>query len=161
MYHNKCCSAFKAVISIIHVDSIVMKHAHIDRMQLNNAQFLTQHFMKWKKEFDKECCMFSWLDCDVEGKSVTKLKCLVCTKFETRIVRWRNFSNKWIVGADSIPTSSIKDYAITDQHNHAMTLLTKEQPQSHLQGPSSYAPIVKALQQIPDDRFAKLQRNLT
>jgi hypothetical protein len=59
-------------------------------------------------------------------------------KFETRIVGWRNFSNKWIVGADSIQTSSIKDHAITDQHNHAMTLLKKEQAQSHGEGPSSY-----------------------
>ena len=56
--------------------------------------------------------LFSWLDCDVEGKSVTKLKCLVCTKFETRIVGWRNFSTKWIVGANSIRISSIKDHGI-------------------------------------------------
>lgn len=39
-----------------------------------------------------------------------------------------------------------------------MTLLKKDQAQSHGEGPSSYAPIAKALQQIPDDGLAKLQK---
>ena len=48
-------------------------------------------------------------------KIVAKLKFKVCVKFES------NYSNKWIVGADSVRTSNIKEHARTDQHAHVRT----------------------------------------
>ena len=39
----------------------------------------------------------------------------------------RNFSDRWIGGADSVRTSDVKDHAQSDQHTHAMLLLKKEQ----------------------------------
>ena len=36
-------------------------------------------YVKWRREFDKECQTISWLDCDVTGKEgkriVDRLKC--------------------------------------------------------------------------------------
>ena len=78
-------------------------------------------------------------------------------KFESKIAGRRNYSNKWIVGADSVRTSNIKEHARTDQHAHAMLLLKKEQSASAGLGPSSYAPIAKALSVLPDDSKAKLR----
>ena len=55
-------------------------------------------------------------------KIVAKLKCKVCVKFESKIAGRRNYSNKWIVGADSVRTSNIKEHARTDQHAHVRTI---------------------------------------
>ena len=55
------------------------------------------------------------------------------------------------MGADSVQTCNIKDHAQTDQHTHAMMLLKKEHAQSSGLGPSSYAPIAKALTVLPQD----------
>ena len=63
-------------------------------------------FKKWKAEMDKECQTVTWLDCDTEVQAskrfVTKLRCSTCIKFKMGIVSWRNFSERWIAGADSI-----------------------------------------------------------
>ena len=58
---------------------------------------------------------------------VSKLRCSMCAKFKVKIVSRRNFSNRWIVGANSVCTSNIRDHARADQHTHAMNLLKKEQ----------------------------------
>ena len=55
----------------------------------------------------------SWFDCEVSmsgAKIVAKLKCKVCVKFESKIAGRRKYSNKWIVGADSVRT---KEHART------------------------------------------------
>ena len=52
----------------------------------------------------------------------------------------RNYSDKWVMGADSVRSSNINDHARTDQHAHAMLLLKKEHAVSAGLGPSSYAP---------------------
>ena len=57
---------------------------------------------------------------------MSKLKCGVCIKFQSSIERRRNYSDKWITGADSICTSNIKDHVKTE-HKHTMILLKKEQ----------------------------------
>lgn len=97
----------------------------------------------------------SWLDCQVHGvgtkRTVTKLACKVCRKFESKISGRRNYSEKWVVGAKSVQTSNIKDHAQTDQHKHAMMLLKKEYAQSSGLGPSSYAPIAKSLTVLPEE----------
>ena len=89
---------------------------------------------------------------------VTKLSCKVCRKFKSKIAGRRNYSNKWIVGADSVRTSNIKDHAGTDQHAHAMMLLKKEHAQSSGLSPSSYAPIAKALTVLPEDAKETLRK---
>ncbi|KAL5487067.1 hypothetical protein EMCRGX_G019626 [Ephydatia muelleri] len=114
-------------------------------------------FLKWQKELDKEFKMLTWLQCEVGGKNVTALKCSTCATFEKNITGRRNFSDKWIIGAESVRVSNIKDHAGTDQHKHAMILLTKQQAQARGEGPSTYAPIAKALHEIPDDGMAKLR----
>ena len=38
-------------------------------------------------------------------KVVAKLKCRVCTEFVNKIQYRKNFSQKWIVGADSVSIS--------------------------------------------------------
>jgi hypothetical protein len=104
----------------------------------------------------------SWLDCEVYGvgmkKTVTKLSCKVCCRFESKISGRRNYSEKWVVGADSVRTSNIKDHARTDQHMHAMMLLKKEHAQSSGAGPSSYAPIAKALAVLPENAKDSLMK---
>ena len=81
----------------------------------------------------------------------------VCVKFQPKIAGRRNYSNKWIVGADSLRTSNIKDHARTDQHNHAMLLLKKEQSSSAGLGPQCYAPVARSLSALPEDVKAKLR----
>ena len=83
-------------------------------------------FRKWRTDLDKDCQTISWLECDkTSGGTVSKLKCGVCVKFQSSIERRRNYSDKWISGADSVRTSNIRDHAKTDQHKHAMMLLKK------------------------------------
>ena len=71
-------------------------------------------FVKWQAELDRMSGM-SWLNCEVSmsgaKKIVAKLKCKVCVKFESKIAGRRNYSNKWIVRADSVRTSNIKEHA--------------------------------------------------
>ena len=101
-------------------------------------------FLKWQTELDKDCQTRSWLDCEVNNEGgkrvVAKLRCKVCLKFKAKITGRRNYSDKWVMGADSVRSSNIKDHARTDQHAHAMLLLKKEHAVSAGLGPSSYAP---------------------
>jgi len=61
-------------------------------------------FQKWQCDLDHKYQTMSWLDCscDQEGskKPVNKLRCKVCSEFVDRIKGMKNFSDKWIVGAD-------------------------------------------------------------
>ena len=74
-------------------------------------------------------------------KIVEKLKCRVCTKFVDKIRGRKNFSDKWICGADSVRTSNVRDHAHNDQHTHAMSLLKKERAEASGLAPASYAPM--------------------
>ena len=74
---------------------------------------------------------------------VSKLRCSTCAKFKVKIVSGRNFSNQWIVGADSVRTSNIRDHARADQHTHAMNLLKIEQASST--GSCSFAPMAQGI----------------
>ena len=86
-----------------------------------------------------------------------KLKCKVCVNFQPKIAGQSNYSDKWIVGADSLHTSDIKDHSRTDQHNHAIWLLKKDQSRSAGLGPQSYAPIARSLSTLPENVKAKLR----
>ena len=111
---------------------------------------------------DKECQTVTWLDCDTEVQTskrfVTKLRCSTCTTFKTGIVSWRNFSERWIAGADSIRNSNIRDHAQSDQHVHAMSLLKREQAKASNAPTYSYAPIAQALSKISDQEREQLRR---
>ena len=61
---------------------------------------------------------------------VSKLRCSTCAKFKVKIASRRNFSDQWIVGADSVRSSNIRDHASADQHTHALNLLKKEQAEA-------------------------------
>ena len=113
-------------------------------------------FKKWQLEFDRECSTITWLNCETStapgGKRlVEKLKCKVCTSFADKIRSRKNFSEKWIVGADSVRTSYIRDHLHNDQHMHAITLLKKERSKASGLGPALYAHIAKAFNNLPDD----------
>ena len=88
-------------------------------------------FQKWQRELDRECQTMSWLLCTSEKdggkKMVSQLKCKVCIDFADRIRSSKNFSDKWIVGADSVRISNVRDHAQSDQHSCAMLLLRKQQ----------------------------------
>lgn len=118
-------------------------------------------FKKWQRDFDAECSTMTWLDCETctEGckKVVEKLKCKVCAEFADRIRGRRNFSEKWIVGANSVRTSNVRDHAHNDQHKHAMSLLSKQRAQSSGLAPASYAPIAKAFNTLSEDERERLK----
>ena len=72
-------------------------------------------YQHWITQYDRECLTASWLDCEVEtlaGKRyVTKLKCRICHKYNDSIIGRRNYSDKWIEGAESVRTTNIRDHA--------------------------------------------------
>ena len=74
-------------------------------------------------------------------KVINELKCTMCSRFCSHILYKRNFSDKWILDADSIHTSNIHDHAISEQYTHAMDLL-KKKTISAAQSLVSNAPIV-------------------
>ena len=91
-------------------------------------------FQKWQRELDREHQTMLWLDCssEYEGRKVvvSQLKCKVCSEFVDRIRGSKNFSDKWIVGADSVRVSNVRDHVQSDQHAHAMMLLKKQRAKS-------------------------------
>ena len=86
-----------------------------------------------------------------------QLKCGICIRFQSAIERRRNYSDKWVVGAESVRTSNIKDHAKTDQHQHAMMLWKKQQATAKGLGPPAYSPLARFLSEIPEDTMAKLR----
>ena len=84
------------------------------------------------------------------------MKCKVCSEFEHNIKGRKNFSDKWIVGADSVRISNVRDHAKNDQHGHAMALLRKKKAMlGGGAGPSSYAHFV-AVENLPFTKYSKI-----
>ena len=119
-------------------------------------------YIKWRREFDKECKTISWLDCDTIGKgkrTVDRLKCKVCLKYKSRIESRRNYSDKWLVGAESVRTSNIRDHAHSDQHVYAMSLLYKESsPSIANPGEPSNSNVCTMLQTLSEDNKDRLRK---
>ena len=92
--------------------------ASVPEPKKRNVAYAT--YQKWKTDMDRECLTVRWLDCDMElsGRKeiVTRLRCSVCGKFKTRIATRRNFSEPWLLGAESVCTSNIRNHAQADQH---------------------------------------------
>ena len=62
-----------------------------------------------------------------EGKRIVdRLKCKVCLKYKSRIESRKIYSDKWLVDAESVRISNIRDHACSDQHLYAMSLHYKE-----------------------------------
>ena len=118
-------------------------------------------FQKWQRDFDREYQTMSWLDCSTEkerGKKVVdKLNCKVCSEFVDRIRSRKNFSDKWIVGADSVRVSNVRDHAQNNQHLHAMSLLKKRSAEAAGLDPLSSTPIAKAFNNLADEEREKLR----
>ena len=96
-------------------------------------------------------------------KPVNKLRCKVCSKFVDRIRGMKNFSDKWIVGADSIRLSNVQQHAQNKQHKHAMSLLRKRSTTSAGLDAlaSSTSPIVRAFVTFSDEEREKLRVKFT
>ena len=73
----------------------------------------------------------------------------MCGKFRSSLTHKRNFSNRWIAGGAR--TSNIQDHAISEQHSHAMSLLSKEQAEAMGQSIVANEPIVVALNTMSAD----------
>lgn len=89
-------------------------------------------FQKWKADLDHKW-LWHWTEWK---KIVTNLRCVVCTEF---IASRRNFSEKWLLGADSVRTSNIRDHAKADQHMHSVHLRTVSDRIEHENHTSSTA----------------------
>ena len=139
-----------------------MKRRRDAQTGAGNAKKRVTHdtFTKWQRDFDRESQTMTWLDCETGTESgkkiVEKLKCRVCTKFVDKIRGRKNFSDKWICGADSVRTSNVRDHARNDQHTHAMSLLKKERAEASGLAPASYAPIAKTFNTLPEDERKRL-----
>ena len=63
-------------------------------------------YQKWVSQYNRNWQTMAWLDCDTAiergVKLVMKLKYRVCAKYKDKIQGWKNFSDKWISGADSV-----------------------------------------------------------
>ena len=86
-------------------------------------------FKRWQPDLDRDHQTMSWLDCNTEKDGaktvVSKLKCKVCTEFIDKIRGRKNFSEKRVVGADSVRVSNVYNHTKNEQHTHAMSLLKK------------------------------------
>ena len=103
----------------------------------------------------------TWLDCEsliVKGKKmVERLKCKICLKYKSRLVTCKYFSDRWIVGAESLRTSNVRDHAHSKQHSNAMSLFKKQRAEDEGLGPSSYAPIAQSFSNLAGDVRERLR----
>ena len=118
-------------------------------------------YKKWVVEYDVDCQTMTWLDCETENeagvKVVTSLKCRMCSKYRDKIIGRKNFSAKWITGADSVKTTNVHDHAKSDQHGHAMNLHRRDLARDKGLGASAYAPIAQALSTLPEGEQSQLR----
>lgn len=89
-------------------------------------------------------------------KVVVQFKCKFCTQFVERIQGSKNFSDKWIIRADSVRLSNNHDHALNDQHTHGISILKKQHTVSACLGPSCYAPITQVFNKLSDEEREKL-----
>ena len=72
---------------------------------------------------DWECLTVSWLDCDMElsGRKDIHEASMQCM-FKTRITTRRSFIERWLLGAELVHTSNIRDRARADHHIYTMAV---------------------------------------
>ena len=80
-------------------DSLSSDCSTVKRRKVSLATYQT-----WKTEMDYNYRTLSWLDCETSDvsarKTVEKLKCEVCIQYQLNIESRRNYSDKWVSGAD-------------------------------------------------------------
>ena len=89
-----------------------------------------------------------WLraNLDTQDKSlVSKLWCVVCKQYKSRICGIRSFSRAWIEGSANHKTSNITDHANSEPHKAAMMHFRKDQAQRQNEPVTSYSPIAQSL----------------
>ena len=120
-----------------------------DALEPKKRKLTYSTYEKWRSNFDRECKTVMWLACKTEmagGKRwVKRLNCTLCKKYKEWISGRRNYSERWISGAGSLPTSNIKDHAHSDQHQHVISLLQREKAAARGDSASSFAPIAAVL----------------
>lgn len=77
--------------------------------------------LKTVKEWEKDLKIS--LEYDITGDDVTRLRCVICKRWEKRINQYKGFSSKWISpGTSSIKLDSVKAHIATNQHREAVRL---------------------------------------
>ena len=118
-------------------------------------------FLKWRRELEREYETGLWLCCSTEKKNnkmiVTELRCKVCAEHEDAISGAKNFSDKWIYGAESVRISNVRDHAKSDQHARAMSISKKKHAAASGISPLVFSPITRSLNKLPSDERAKLR----
>ena len=116
------------------------------------------HSIRHMSNGEVKCQTLSWLDCNLIGKkgkrTVNRLNCKVCLKYKSRIESMRNYCEKWIVGADSVRTSNVRDHARSDQHQYAMSLHCKESGSTAKAGEPSSRNVCTMLQKLSEGNRA-------
>ena len=114
-------------------------------------------YQKWRRDFDIGLKTVTWMDCATETSA--RKTYVKCAKYKSRIIARRNYSDRWINGAHSLRTSTIRDHAKSEQHQHAMSILCLEKG-SATRGESSAAstPIIAALTSLSDNDRAELRK---
>ena len=74
----------------------------------------------WEKSLSTD------LEKEISGSKVTKVKCKVCCKYESRITSIKGFSRRWIEGTDSVKKDSLIKHVNGDPHKFAVELQQKE-----------------------------------
>ena len=99
-----------------------------DALEPKKRKVTYSTYEKWRHDFDRECKSMTWLGCETEmagGKRwVKRLNCTICKKYKERISGRRNYSERWISGADSLRTSNISDHAHSDQFTSGVAILS-------------------------------------
>lgn len=113
---------------------------------------------KWIAENDKKLGTTTWLCYDKANRDhVSALKCSICIRFQDKLQSDKNFNSAYILGSKNLRTSSFKDHAASDMHQHAMKLLKKSQSSGDV---SSYTPIAKALTMLDARTEETVKKNL-
>ena len=132
------------------------------QMLRNERCMMYSMYEKWWCDFDRECKTVTWLGCETRtsgGKQVVvRLNCSVCMKYKKKTMGRRNYSKRWIIGADSLCTGNICDH--THSNQHAMSLLLQGKATAQGESSSSYAPIAVALNHLLDLERDVLRKNL-
>ena len=117
-------------------------------------------YQKWRTELDRDYKTITWLECkhcwSWERKSLTSCCVSLCKQFKNSISSTRNFSDKWIDGADSIRTSNIKDHAQSQQHVNAMQLFSREHAKE--KSLSIHSLIIDSLHTLSDEDREALKK---
>ena len=106
-----------------------------------------ESYKKWVREYDRECQTVMWLECENGGRYETCDKAQMSSMHQVQgqDYNWKNFSDKWISGADSVRTTNVLDHVKSNQIVHAMNLLRKQQAQAQGMSVATYSPIAQSL----------------